>query len=196
MGLFLFLSTVVFSSLSLLHSDDKDQENLDYLIAPHDVLDVKVFQEPDLDKQARVEASGFIVLPLVGKVMVANLSLIEIQKKIEYLYETDYLVKPIVSIFVVERKVNTVRIFGQVGRQGDVLIKLDRPLTILDAIASVGGGTRLADLSKVKLVRSNPGKRKNPEIINVEKLMESESKSKNNYALEPGDTIYVPERFF
>ena len=196
MKLNLFLSTVVFSFLSFLHADDKIEENSDYLIAPHDVLDVKVFKEPDLNKQARVEASGFIVLPLIGKVMVANLSLLEIQKKIENLYETEYLVDADVSIFVVERKVNTIRIFGQVGKQGDVLIKLDRPLTILDAIASVGGGTRLADLSKVKLVRSNPGKRKNPEIINVEKLIESESKSKNNYVLEPGDTIYVPERFF
>ena len=193
-GFFIFI--VVLSFVSTLHSEDKLYKNLDYLISPYDVLEVRVFKESDLDKQVRVEATGYIFLPLIGKVEVAGLSLFEVQKKIEGLYEEDFLVDAHINIFVLQRKENTIRIFGQVGRQGDVLIKMDRPLTILDAIANVGGGTRLADLTKVKLVRSNPGKRKNPEIINVEKLMESESKSKNNYILEPGDTITVPERFF
>ena len=191
-----FISIVVLSFVSTLHSEDKLDKNLDYLISPYDVLDVKVFQEPDLNKQVRVEATGFIFLPLIGKVEVAGLSLLEVQKKIEDLYEEDFLVDAHLNIFVLERKTNTIRVFGQVARQGDVSIKPDRPLTILDAISAAGGGTRLADLSKVILTRFNPENRKNPEIINVEMLMDGENKSKNNCVLEVGDTIFVPERFF
>ena len=182
--------------LSILQSEEIQKENLDYLISPYDLLSIDVFQEPDLNKQIRVEATGFIVLPLIGKVKVVGLTVEKAQKLLEDLYEKDYLVDAHINIFVSERKINTVRIFGQVGRQGDVEIKPDRPLTILDAIAAVGGGSRLADLRKVVLTRQNPKNRDNPEIINVEVLIEGDDSSKSDYILEVGDTVFVPERFF
>ena len=43
-----------------------------YVLSPDDVVDVKVFQEPDLETTTRVSKDGSISLPLVGSVAVAG----------------------------------------------------------------------------------------------------------------------------
>src|SRR5438874_731064 len=44
---------------------------LDYKIGPEDLLEVSVFEVPELSRTVRVSASGEISLPLVGSLKVA-----------------------------------------------------------------------------------------------------------------------------
>ena len=54
-----------------------------YVLKPSDVISVEVYQEKDLDKQARIEGDGTVTLPLVGKVKVANMTVAESQSLIQ-----------------------------------------------------------------------------------------------------------------
>jgi polysaccharide export outer membrane protein len=70
---------------------------------------------------------------------------------------------------------------GHVARQGSY--RFEEGLTVLQAITLAGGLTERGSNKRIKLVRTVGGK-------------PSEIKAKLTDALEPGDTILVPERFF
>ena len=73
-----------------------------YRLRPLDVVQMKVFQEPDLDTVYKIGNNGCIVLPLVGTVKVGGLTLQDAQRLVKELYEKDYLVKAEVSLFIAE----------------------------------------------------------------------------------------------
>jgi polysaccharide export outer membrane protein len=70
---------------------------------------------------------------------------------------------------------------GHVARQGSY--RFEEGLTVLQAITLAGGLTERGSNKRIKLVRTVDGK-------------PAEIKAKLTDALEPGDTILVPERFF
>lgn len=168
---------------------------VNYMIQPYDLLQVEVFQEPELSKQVRVEGDGTVVLPLINKVNVGKMTVVQAQKRIEELYEKDYLVSPNVNLLVVERVTSKVQVLGQVNRPGDVVIPPDRELTVVDAIAGASGFTRLAKDSEVILTRIAANGEKTTQSINVRKIMESDKQNEINIVLRDGDTLFVPERF-
>ena len=56
------------------------QKEVTYKLRPLDVIEMRVFQEQDMDTLCRVSATGEIVLPLINSVKVAGLSLQDAQR--------------------------------------------------------------------------------------------------------------------
>ncbi|MCG8528361.1 MAG: polysaccharide export protein [Opitutales bacterium] len=167
-------------------------EMSNYLLRPSDLIQIQVFQEPDLNKEVRIEANGTIVLPLINRVKVGGISISEAQERIRYLYDKDYLVNPQVSVLVLEYKPREVDVLGQVNAPGPVEIPFDRELTLVEAISRAKGFTRLARRSSVQVTRINEDGEKEVFTINADKMMgEVDSKE---YILKEGDSVYVPER--
>ena len=79
---------------------------------------MKVFQEPDMDSRARVEADGNVILPLLGRVKLGGLTVIEAQEYVQALYNADYLVEPQVTLLVLEFRERNIQVMGQVLRPG------------------------------------------------------------------------------
>ena len=71
-----------------------------YILKPSDVINIEVYQEPDLDKTIRIEGDGSVALALVGKVKIAGMTIAEAQSLITDLYNRDYLVNPQISVLV------------------------------------------------------------------------------------------------
>ncbi|MGB0258680.1 MAG: polysaccharide biosynthesis/export family protein, partial [Coraliomargarita sp.] len=116
-----------------------------YVLKPSDVIDVSVYQENDLSKQARIEGDGTVSLALIGKVKVAGMTVAESQLLITDLYNRDYIVDPQVSVLVVSFSPKFVRVLGHVGSPGQVQIPPDQELTLIDAITQCRGVTRLGN---------------------------------------------------
>ena len=194
--LFSFLLLIFVSLLPFLHSEDDSSSTellTNYLLKPSDLLEVQIFQEPDLNKQVRVEADGTIVLPLINRVKVGDLSILKAQQRIEELYNKDYLVNPQVNLLVLEYHVRKVDILGQVNSPGPVEIPPDKVLTLVEAISRAGSFTRLAKRTSVQVTRIEKNGKKNVIELNADKMMgESESA---DFILQDGDTVFVPERF-
>jgi polysaccharide export outer membrane protein len=96
------------------------------------------------------------------------------------------------SVTVSEFKGNRISVTGEVNIQTNFDLQ-DAPMHVLDAIASAGGFTPLADTECVKLVRHSSGK---VEVYSLN--MHDVQHGKDVYQdllLQPGDHIFVPRSF-
>ncbi len=195
----LFLLTcLLVCSVNSVFSEDSDtgttaDVSFNYLLKPSDLIEIQIFQEPDLNKQVRVERDGTIMLSLINRVKVGDLSISDAQKRIEELYNKDYLVNPQVNLLVLEYHEQKIDVLGQVNAPGPIEIPHDKTLTLVEAISRAGSFTRLAKRSAVQVTRIEADGQKRVIELNADKMMgESES---SDYVLQDGDTVFVPERF-
>lgn len=164
-----------------------------YILKASDVISVDVFQEPDLNKDARIEGDGTVTLALIGKVKVSNMTVAEAQALITDLYNRDYLVDPQISVLVASFSPKYVRVLGHVGSPGAIPIPPDKELTLIDAITQCRGVTRLGDDKNMTITRTKEDGATQSFEINFKKIKTGAAK---DYVLQEGDTIYVPERIF
>ncbi|HMC83743.1 MAG TPA: polysaccharide biosynthesis/export family protein, partial [Candidatus Polarisedimenticolia bacterium] len=76
----------------------------DYVIGSEDLLEISVFEQPDLTRTVRVSGDGTIRIPLVGVIPVIGLTTQGAEAKLRDLLEEKYLTDPQVSVFVKEAK--------------------------------------------------------------------------------------------
>lgn len=120
-------------------------------VAVSDVLEVSVFQVPDLSRTVQVDDRGYISLPLIGEVQAAGKSVQALQRDIEAAYGRNYLQSPSVTVLVKESAARRVTVDGQVKRAG--IFPLPPSATLMDAIALAGGFSDVADPAKVYVFR-------------------------------------------
>jgi polysaccharide export outer membrane protein len=114
------------------------------LIGPGDLLHVSVLREPELDQHVRVLDSGGIVLALAGNIHVQGLTPAAAALRIAAQYrDGQFLLHPVVTVFVEEYATEAVTVLGQVQHPGNVHI--DAPRTLIDVLALAGGLTDVAD---------------------------------------------------
>ncbi len=171
------------------------------VLLPLDVISVSVFQEPDLEAKAKLSEDGSVVLPLIGSVMLGGKTLKKATEEVTALYKKDYLVDPLVTIFVLEhdqkeaKKEPTARlvILGQVVRPGTVDVPANKGTPIMEAIAIAGGFTRIARASKITVKRLVAGKE---QVFQVNGKEQAESGNTKIFLVYPGDVITVGESWF
>ena len=130
-------------------------ENSLYRIRSGDVLEVKVYQEEDLNSRSRVDEEGTVVLPLIGRITVRGLTTEAARLGISNRYEADYLNHPQVTVLVNEFAPRRFVMMGQVSRPGVYEIPSSERLNLLQAIAMAGGYTKIADPTKVRVRRAS-----------------------------------------
>lgn len=129
-----------------------------YTIAPNDVLNVQVFQEPDLSNdEVRVDTGGNIQMPLVGEIVAVGRTPSELAGVIASRLGRDYIVDPQVVVSVAEAAPLYVTVDGQVEKPG--VYQIDRDYTLLSAIARAESTTDVAKLDEVVVFRTIDGER-------------------------------------
>ena len=113
----------------------------DYTIGSGDLLNISVFDVPELSRDVRVTQSGSISVPLVPtRVHVAGLTEIQAQQVIADVLQADGLVShPEVSVLVKEHKSRPITIVGAVVHP--MVYDVDQSVTLLEALAEAGGIT-------------------------------------------------------
>ena len=164
----------------------------DYVLQPLDLLQIRVFQEPEMDRDVRMSREATVMLPLIGLVELRGKTIRQAEETVTELYDRDYLVNPQINITVLEYARRTVSVLGSVGSPGEVEFPQEEGLTLLEAISRAGGFTRLGDRRKVRLTRRLPSGEVRNYVINADDLIEGDSAEK--WLLETGDLIFVPER--
>lgn len=117
------------------HGVDKLGPN--YIIGPEDVLDVDVFNVPELRKTVRVSNDGTIGLSLLGHVKAAGLTAEQLRAELEKKYGETYLQNPQVSVYITEYHAQPVSVIGAVERPG--LYQLTGPRTLIEILSMAGG---------------------------------------------------------
>lgn len=129
-----------------------------YRIGALDVIDVTVFQEPDLSlKSVAVDAGGSIALPLIGSVIAVGKTTSELSAEIAGKLEERYLEDPQVSVVVASSVSQKVAVQGEVTEPGVYEIKGHS--TLLEALSMAKGETKVAALKEVVVFRTIDGQR-------------------------------------
>lgn len=126
---------VLFLLFQALTGTPEARENL--AIGPDDVLEIQVFQVPELNRTVRVDQKGFITLPLLGAIEAEGLTPASLERHLAKLLGEKYLNNPSVSIFVREFKSNPVSVVGAVKQPG--LYQVSGPKPLVEVLAMAGG---------------------------------------------------------
>jgi len=163
-------------------------ENSEYRITRNNLLEISIYNEPDLSKTVRVSADGAITFPLLGEVRVEGFTAKELEEKLRDLLEKDYLVNPQVGVFI--KEFSKISVLGQVKDPG--YYELKAGITMMDAIALAGGFTERADIENIILTRRDGVGRKSSFAINASNISDGNN-SNIDLTVHPDDTITVPE---
>lgn len=153
----------------------------------------------EVDEMPReVSAKGEILMPLIGAVPCDGLSIQELQKKLEALYE-QYIHEPQVAVsFIYSPGAGglspwgTILVMGEVQRKGPVDIPPTRDLTVMKAIQMAGGTTPIAALSKVYVTRKVSETERKRIEVNLTAIGKHGDTSQD-IMLQPDDVVFVPE---
>lgn len=151
-----------------------------------DLIEVSVYNVPELATKARVSNAGDVYLPLIDYVHVEGLTQEEAQSVIEKRLESGGFVRsPHVTIFVDEAASQGITVLGEVNKPGIYPDTADRKL--YEIISEAGGFTSSA-ARKVAIIRHNL-----PEAIHVELPRNLADDLTGNVDILPGDTITIPK---
>ena len=150
-----------------------------------DLVEVGVYNVPELASKTRVDSNGDLYLPLIDYVHVAGLTLDEAQRAVEKkLDEGGFVKSPHVSIFIDEYASQGVSILGEVVKPG-VYPELGKE-QLLDLISSAGGLT-----DKAGHIVTVTHRDQNDKPITVELSKNLADTPESNIVLSPGDTVVV-----
>ena len=159
-----------------------------FIIGADDSLAINVWKEPDLSRTVPVRSDGKISLPLVGEVMAAGRTPLQLEKDIAAKL-LNYMTDPEVTVIVQQINSEKFNILGQVMKPG--AYSLTATTTLVDAIAVAGGFKDFAKKKRVYLLRQNPGGGESRIDFNYQDFIKGKNTSQN-IVLKPHDTIIVP----
>ena len=158
-----------------------------YLIGPGDVLEISVWNEPDLSKKLIVPPDGVISFPLIDPIKVTNLTITALKKAVTKKI-SEYIPDATVTVLLMEINSLNAYVIGKVKSAGEYSITMET--TVLQILSMAGGLTPFASDGNIKILRQK--KRK---IINIPFNYGEVEKGKNleqNIILKPGDVVLVP----
>ncbi|HVV73240.1 MAG TPA: polysaccharide biosynthesis/export family protein [Verrucomicrobiae bacterium] len=163
-----------------------------YVLQPGDVVQVKVYQEDDLTAVSRIGKDGSITMPLVGSVKVVSNSLENATIIIRDLLAKDYLVDPQVNLNVTEFAKRRFTVLGQVQKPGTYDMPADEAVTLLQAIATAGGYTRIANSHRITVQRAEKTGKK---LIRLDAEALAADKNSKPFQVLADDVIVVGEKW-
>jgi protein involved in polysaccharide export with SLBB domain len=164
-----------------------------HVLVPGELIQIKVFQEPDLDTSIRIPGDGHINFPLIGEIALAGQSVQQATRVIRDRLQARFLVNPQVSIAVLEPAKRLFTVLGQVQRPGTYRFPEQQDLDLLQVIGIAGGYTRLADPGRIIVKRRIEGSEK---IIRLDGKRLARGESGEPFSIMIGDVITVGERLF
>jgi polysaccharide export outer membrane protein len=172
-----------------------------YRIGPGDVLDIRIFNRPNLSRDAvRVEGNGMIRMPLIDtEIQAACKTEGELAAEISRGY-IKYYKNPQVDVFIKEYHSKQVAVIGAVNEQSR--FELQRRIRLLELLSYAKGPSTKAGQT-INIVHAPPSLAcRNPNVATEEsaqafvsyKLSETmKGMPSANPFIEPGDIITLPE---
>lgn len=155
-------------------------------IGPGDLLDIVVFDTPELSTHVRVTQDGFANLPVIGRIELNGRNADQAARAIEdELRRRNLLLEPHVTVFITEYASQGATISGEV-RQPGIYPTLGKR-RLLDMLAIAGGITSTAGKTATIVHRDDPG---HPVDIAL-KGRPAQLADQQNPEILPGDTIVV-----
>jgi protein involved in polysaccharide export with SLBB domain len=168
-----------------------DDRATSYILAPNDLVDIKVFQEDDLESKLRISRDGTITFPLIGQVRIGGRTPQQAARIIRDALARGYIINPQVTVNVLSFTKYRVTVLGQVQKPGSYDFPDREKLGLLEAIGLAGGYTRGANPSRVLVKRVDGQER--VFRVNAKRMASGRAPT---FEVIPGDVITVSESRF
>jgi polysaccharide export outer membrane protein len=169
----------------------QDAEN--YRLAANDLLEVRVYDEPDLAAQVRLAGDGTAIFPLIGSVSLRGKTIPQATAILRERYMAGYLVNPQVSLIIQTYAKRSFTVLGQVQKPGPYEIVGDEAITLLQAVGMAGGYTRIANPGNIIVRRTEGGQE---QVMHFDGRRIAKGGSSPDCVVRPGDVITVGESIF
>ena len=186
------LAAPAFAELPIPTGPPVSTNPLDYRIGPQDKLNITVFQVKDLTiEKMEVDATGQILLPLIGSVTAQGKTTTELSLEIARRLGEKYMQNPQVSVVVDESASQKVTVEGAVTEAG--VFNLKGRTSLMEAVALAKGPGKNANTHHVAIIRIvdgapkaavfdlaaiQHGKARNPEIFGNDIVVVDDSGAK------------------
>lgn len=150
-----------------------------YLLDTGDRLRVFVYGQPNLSRAYTIDHDGRITVPLIGSVEARGRTAANVESSIRHRLSTEFVRDPEVTVDILQNR--PFFILGEVKTAGQY--PYVSGMTIETAIAIAGGYSERASDRSFRITR-----RINGFVEQIE--------APSDYVVQPGDTVYVYERFF
>ncbi len=158
-----------------------------YVIQSNDILEIFVWKEPELTRKVLVRPDGRISFPLVQDIQAAGSSPGDLKDKIEEKLK-EFLSAPNVTVIVDAIQSYRVFVIGKVQTPG--AMSIEKPVTVLQALALAGGFQSNADESGITIIR-NTGTLSFIFRFNYKDVVQGR-RSEQNIFLRADDVVVVP----
>lgn len=150
-----------------------------YLLDSGDRLRIFVYGQPNLSRTYIVDHAGQIPIPLIGTINARGLTTNGLASVIRSRLGAEYVRDPQVTVDILQNR--PFFILGEVRNAGQY--PYVSGMTVETAVAIAGGYTERASKRQYRITRR------------IEGVVE-EIEAPSEYAVKPGDTVFVYERYF
>ena len=162
-------------------------EEGDYLLNPGDELEISVWGDDALHREAVVLPDGSITFPLAGRLKVENRTSTQVEKLLVKRL-TPYVPEPLVTVTIKSPSGHRIYLVGKVETPGAYM--MTGPMNVLQALSLGGGMDKFADVAHILIIRKTKGQDQylkfNYNDVASGKNLEA------NIVLQAGDVIVVP----
>jgi polysaccharide export outer membrane protein len=184
---------------------ERDRSNTDtypdYVLGPGDQITVSVVDGEEFNgKPLQIDMSGYVRLPVVGRIRMSGLTVPQVETELANRLKT-YLLKPDVSVSIVEFRSQPVSVIGAVKNPGVQQVqgrkKLIEMLSVAGGLDTTAGPmlkiTRLLEWGRIPLATAtvDPTGRFSLAEVSLKSLIEAK-KPEENILVKPYDVISVP----
>ena len=159
----------------------------DYKIGPKDLLEITVYELPELNGTFRVAEDGSITMSFLGKVEVAGFTAQGLEQRLAVLLGQKYTPAGAhVTVFI--KEFQKISVIGAVGRPG--MYELLGPTTLLEAIGQAGGLTAQS-MNELYVYRTDANGGQERIAVRLADLTGGGNPALNIF-LQPKDVVMVP----
>jgi len=177
-----------------LLTDSADEHEDPLKIKVGETVELMILEDESFNGMYEVRLGGYIIIPKVGRVQVAGMTVQEAEKSVHDVFDKVIIKKPSV---IVERpnagkseeSGGIIYLTGEFKRPGPFTIVRGRSPTIVSVFIHAGGETPNADLANVRRMRLVNGKNQ-VETFNLAEILEGNVSS--DVILRDGDILQIP----
>lgn len=168
-----------------------------YIIGTNDQLSITVLDDQDLNltNKYRVDESGMITLPYLGRTQAGGKTILEFQEDLRRRLTPGYILNPQVRVDIDQYKSQSVFVLGAVRAPNE--ITMTGQLTLMTALARAGSMTADAGDDVQISHNKNPATRgtmpaDQPDDLVVHVKLKELELGRGDMLLQDGDIVYVP----
>lgn len=156
-----------------------------YVIQPGDLLQIRVFNQPDMSTRAKVRDDGKVSVPFLNDVVAAGFTPNALAQQLQQRLK-EFINAPVVTVSLEEPRPFSVSVLGEVNKPGVYAVPMGAG--VLQALAAAGGFTQYASRDRIFVVREMPQRARIR--FQFDELTDATGKAAA-FRLRAGDTVVV-----